>query len=128
MEVQTAWLLYNSHADTALYQQLMDGGRTDGSDRFATADAADGLGEILRCGERMNYRRMGKYNRAIAILNAAKAAFPGNRTVINALAGGYAAAGRSKDAVAIFRAEDLTHASAAELQRRQLDRRWRRTI
>ena len=39
---------------------------------------------------------------------------PGNRAVINALAGGYAAAGMPKEAVAIFRAEDLTHASPAD--------------
>jgi tetratricopeptide (TPR) repeat protein len=113
MEVQTAWLLYNSHADAALYQQLMTvGSRADLSDtqrltlqtiwaNFATRRANEAAAH-------------GDYRRAVAILNAAAKTFPGNRAVINALAGGYAAAGMPKEAVAIFRAEDLTHASAAD--------------
>jgi len=113
IEVQTAWLLYNSHTDAALYQQLMTvGGRQDLTDaQRLTLQTIWVSFAVRRANE---YSARGEYNRAIAILNAARAAFPGNRTVINALAGGYAAAGRAKEAVAIFRAEDLTHATAAD--------------
>jgi tetratricopeptide (TPR) repeat protein len=113
MEVQTAWLLYNSHADAALYQQLMMvGARTDLTDPQRLTLQTIWANFAVRRANEATAR--GDYNRAIAILNAARATFPRNPMVINALAGGYAAAGRPKDAVAIFRAEDLTHASPAD--------------
>ena len=56
----------------------------------------------------------GNYRRAIAILNAAAQSFPGNPTVIKALASGYASAGMPKEAIAIYRAEDFTNAPVAD--------------
>jgi predicted Zn-dependent protease len=113
MEVQTAWLLYNSHADAALYQQLMMvGGRTDLSDTQRLTLQTVWVNFAVRRANEFSAR--GDYNRAVAILKATEKTFPGNRTVINALAGGYAGAGMPKEAVAIFRAEDLTHAEAAD--------------
>jgi tetratricopeptide (TPR) repeat protein len=113
MEVQTAWLLYNSHADAALYQQLMIvGGRPDLTDtQRLTLQTVWVNFAVRRANE---FAARGEYRRAVAILDAAAKTFPGNRAVINALASGYAAAGMPKEAVAIFRTEDLTHASPAD--------------
>jgi len=113
MEVQTAWLLYNAHADAALYQDLMTiGGRADLTDTQRLTLQTIWVNFAVRRADELSKR--GDYRRAVAVLNAAAKTFPGNRTVINALAGGYSAAGMPKEAVAIFRAEDLTHASAAD--------------
>ena len=113
IDIQSAWLLYNSQNDARLYPALMAlGARADLSDdqrrtvqqiwaNFATrrANQAAAAGNI-------------KY--ALAVLNAAAASFPGNPAVIKALASGYAQAGLPKQAVAIFKSQDLTTASAAD--------------
>jgi tetratricopeptide (TPR) repeat protein len=111
IDIQTGWLLYNSHNDAGLYQQLLYLGSrpdlTDGQRRtvqtiwanFAVrrADAA---------------QQAGNPRRALAILNAAAKSFPNNPAVIKALATGYASNGLSKQAVAIYKAQDLQTASA----------------
>jgi predicted Zn-dependent protease len=113
IDIQDAWLLYNSHNDAALYPQLMEiGGRSDLTDQQRmTVQAIWANWAVRRANEAAAH---GNNKMAIAILNAAAKAFPGNPAVIKALASGYATAGMPKEAVAIFRSEDLTHASAAD--------------
>ena len=113
IDIQDAWLLFNGSNDAGLYRQLMLlGGRQDLTDeqrrtvqtiwtswavRRANQDAAAGNGK-----------------RSLAILNAAAKSFPENPGVLRALASGYARNGLPKQAVAIFRSQDMTAASAGD--------------
>lgn len=109
--IQTAWIEYNSGDDRGLYLQLMGlGGRKDLSDEQRMAVQTIWTQWAVRRANSASER--GDYRRAIAILNATARAFPGNTAVTRALATGYAAAGMPKEAVIIFRAQDLTTASA----------------
>lgn len=115
VEIQDAWLLFNTGAERELYQQLMTlGGRTDMTEtqrlqvqaiwanwaqRRASQDAA-----------------AGDFHRALEILTAAAQAFPGNPVVSQALAAGYLQAGRPKDAMAIYTSLDRTNATPGDYQ------------
>jgi tetratricopeptide (TPR) repeat protein len=109
VEVQNAWLLYNGHNDTALYQQLMMlGGRTDLTDLQRRTVQTIWTNYAVR---RANQAAAAGHDKlALDILNATAQAFPGNPEVIKALAGGYARAGMPKQAVAIWKSMDLTTA------------------
>lgn len=109
--IQTAWIEYNGGDDRGLYLQLMAlGGRTDlSNDQRLTVQAIWTQWAVRRANAAS---ARGDYRRAIAILNAAARAFPNNPSVTRALATGYAGAGMPKEAVAIFRAQDLSQASA----------------
>jgi tetratricopeptide (TPR) repeat protein len=110
IQVQDAWLLFNSGNDVGLYNALMQlGSRTDLTDAqrrdvqtiwasWATrrADQAITAGHI----------KLG-----LTILNAAARAFPDNPGVLTALAGGYMSAGETKQAEVIFKAQDMSAAS-----------------
>jgi predicted Zn-dependent protease len=109
--IQTAWIQYNAGDDRGLYLQLMAlGSRKDLSDDQRMTVQTIWTQWAVRRANSASER--GDYRRAIAILNAAARAFPGNPAVTKALATGYAAAGMPKEAVTIFRAQDLTTASA----------------
>ena len=111
VDIQGAWLLYNSHDDAGLYRQLMVlGGRSDLSDADRMTVQTIWANWAVRRANAASAR--GDYRRAIAILNAAAKSFPGNPAVIRALATGYASAGMPREAVSIFRAQDMTHATA----------------
>jgi tetratricopeptide (TPR) repeat protein len=111
--IQNAWLLYNGHDDGGLYRQLMViGGRTDLSDSQRLEVQTIWANWAVRRADAASVR--GNYGRAIAILNAAAKSFPGNPQVIRALASGYANAGMPKEAVALFRAQDLSKAPAGD--------------
>lgn len=113
VQIQQAWMLYNSGADAALYNQLMIlGGRQDMTERQRLTVATIWTDWAVR---RANQNiQAGNYRRAIAILNAA-AQFSGNNpALIKALASGYASAGMAKEAVAIYRAEDLNNAPVTD--------------
>ena len=116
IDIQNAWLLYNTHTpygDAQLYPLLMTvGGREDLTDQQRLTVQTIWANWAVRRANEAAARR--NYKLAIAILNAAAKAFPGNPDVIKALASGYATAGMPKEAVAIFKSEDLTHASAAD--------------
>src|ERR1700678_1233184 len=58
----------------------------------------------------------GNTQRALAILNAAAHSFPDNPTVIKALANGYARAGQPNEAVLIYKAQNMSSASAADYE------------
>ncbi len=113
IDIQNAYLLFNGQNDTGLYRQLMIlGGRQDLTDeQRRTVQTIWSLWAARRANAAA---AVGNNRRALAILNAAARAFPDNPGVLKALASGYARAGMPKQAVLIFKAQDMTSASAAD--------------
>jgi tetratricopeptide (TPR) repeat protein len=113
IDIQNAWLLYNGMNDAGLYRQLLTlGGRTDLTDpQRRTIQTIWANWAVRRANQAA---AAGDPKRALAILNATARAFPDNPGVIKALAGGYARSGQPKEAVAIWKAQDLTSASASD--------------
>jgi tetratricopeptide (TPR) repeat protein len=113
IDIQNAYLLFNGQNDTGLYRQLMIlGGRQDLTDeQRRTVQTIWSLWASRRANAAA---AAGNNKRALAILNAAARAFPDNPGVLKALASGYARAGMPKQAVLIFKAQDMTSASAAD--------------
>jgi tetratricopeptide (TPR) repeat protein len=113
LEIQNAWLLYNGMDDAGLYRQLMSiGGRTDlTTEQRRTAQTIWTNWAVRRANQAA---AVGDSRRALAILNAATRAFPDNSTAIKALALGYSQAGQPHQAVAIYKAQNMASASAAD--------------
>ena len=113
IDIQNAYLLFNGSNDTGLYRQLMIlGGRQDLTDeQRRTVQTIWSLWASRRANAAA---AAGNNKRALAILNAAARAFPDNPGVLKALASGYARAGLPKQAVSIFKAQDMTSASAGD--------------
>jgi tetratricopeptide (TPR) repeat protein len=113
VDIQDAWLLYNSGNETGLYRDLMAlGGRTDLSEEQRHTVQTIWANWAVRRANQAS--AAGDVKRSLAILNAASKAFPDNPGVLKALASGYAHAGYPKEAVAIFKAQDMTHATASD--------------
>lgn len=115
VEIQNAWLLFNTNDDPDLYRQLMAlGDRTDMTDeqrrRVQTIWASWAERRAAQAAA------AGNQHRAIEILSAAARAFPNNPAVSKALAGGYLQAGQAKDAVAIYQSLNLTNATSSDYQ------------
>jgi cellulose synthase operon protein C len=111
--VQTAWLLYNTHSDRALYPALMRlGARRDltVAERETVQDIWANW-SVRRAGEAMDNSDP---QNALEILDAALEAFPDNMTVRKAVAGGYVQVGHAKQAEAIYKTIPLQDASAAD--------------
>ncbi len=115
IDIQNAWLLYNSQNDTGLYRQLMDlGGRPDLSEEQSRTVQAIWTNWAVR---RANQTAAaGNSRRALAILNAAARAFPDNPAVLRTLANGYTQAGEPGKAVLIYKEQNLASASVEEYQ------------
>jgi len=114
IDIQEAWLLFNSHNDPLLLRKLMMlGGRIqDMTDQQAmTVQTIWANWAVRRANQNIEE---GNYKRAIAILNAAAKAFPGNPDVLKALASGYASVGLTKNAVEIFKSQDLSTGTVAD--------------
>ncbi len=113
VDVQDAWLLFNGGNDSGLYRQLMLlGGRPDLNDEQRRTVQTIWTNWAVR---RANQAAAnGNAQRSLAILNAAAKSFPDNPGVLRALASGYARAGLPKQSVAIFKAQDMTAASASD--------------
>lgn len=113
IDIQDAWLLFNGGNDAGLYRQLMLlGGRPDLTDeQRRTVQMIWSNWAVRRANQSA---AAGNLKRSLAILNAAAKAFPDNPGVLRALASGYARAGLPKQAVAIFKAQDMTSASASD--------------
>jgi predicted Zn-dependent protease len=113
IDVQDAWLLFNGGDDTGLYRQLMLlGGRQDLTDEQRRTVQTIWTNWAVR---RANQAAAsGHIKRSLAILNAAARSFPDNPGVLRALAAGYARAGLPKQAVLIFKAQDMTAATASD--------------
>jgi tetratricopeptide (TPR) repeat protein len=113
IDIQDAWLLFNSGNDVGLYRQLMNlGSRTDLTDEQRRTVQTQWAAWAVRRANQV--AAAGDNKRSLAILNAAAHSFPDNPGVIKALAGGYARAGLPKQAVAIFKAQDMTHTTASD--------------
>jgi len=114
-EIQNAWLLFNRMDDTGLYRQLMAlGERSD-----LTPEQRRTVQTIWTnwAARRANQAAAaGNASRALAILNAAARAFPDNPAAYRALANGYAQAGEPQQAVTIYKAQNMTSASAADYE------------
>jgi tetratricopeptide (TPR) repeat protein len=115
LEVQNAWLLYNTGNDRSLYPSLMKlGGRKDLTDtQRRTVQEIWAAWSVRRATAAMEN---GNYRRAVDILDAAFQAFPDNVAVRKAVAGGYARVGRAKEALAIFKTVPLQDASSGDFQ------------
>ena len=113
VDIQDAWLLFNGGNDAGLYRQLMLlGGRQDlTSEQRRTVQTIWTNWAVRRANQAA---AAGNVKRSLAILNAAARSFPDNPGVLKALASGYARAGLPKQAVAIFKAQDMTSASASD--------------
>jgi len=113
--IQSAWLLYNTGNDRALYPALMRlGGRGDLT--LAEREQVQDLWanwSVRRAAAAMDN---GNAQRAIDILDAAAQAFPNNLEVRKAVAGGYASVGRAKEAVALFKTVPMQDASAGDFE------------
>lgn len=113
VEIQNAWLLFNTGDDRDLYGQLM----TLGDRRDMTDDQRRQVQTIWASWAQRRASEaaaQGNPRRGIEILTAAARAFPGNPAVSKALAVGYVQAGQPKDAMAIYQSLDMTNATAAD--------------
>lgn len=115
IEIQDAWLLYNSEDDASLYRQLMVlGGRSDLSPEQSRKVQAIWANWAVR---RANQTAAaGNPKRALAILNAAARAFPDNPAALKTLADGYAHAGEPEKAVVLYKAQKMSPASVEEYE------------
>jgi tetratricopeptide (TPR) repeat protein len=113
IEIQNAWLLYNTKNDRALYPALMRLG--------SRPDLTPAQREVVQTiWANWSVRRAGAAidnndnTRAVEILEAASQAFPDNVQVRKVLAGGYLRTGQSKEALAIYKTVPMQDASAAD--------------
>ncbi len=113
IDIQNAWLLYNAGSEQGLYRQLMVLGDRDdlSAPQRRTVQTIWSNLAVRRANQAAD---RGDNRRAIEILNADAQAFPDNPAVPKLLAAGYARAGAAKQAVAIWKAQDLSSASAAD--------------
>ncbi len=110
VDVQNAWLLFNGMNDQGLYRQLLAlGSRTDLTDAQRRTVQTIWANWAVRRANQL--AAAGNQSKALAILNATARAFPDNPGVTKALAGGYARAGMPREAVLIWKAQNLTSAS-----------------
>jgi tetratricopeptide (TPR) repeat protein len=115
VEIQNAWLLFNTKNDRALYPALMRlGGRQD-----LTATQREAVQTIWA---NWSVRRAsaamdnGNLQRASDILDAASQAFPDNLAVRKAVAGGYVKVGRAKESLALYKTIPMQDATAGDFQ------------
>ena len=115
IDVQNAWLLYNTGDDRALYPALMRlGSRNDLS--VAQREMVENIWanwSVRRAGAAMDN---GNVRRAVDILDAASQAFPDNLTVRKAVAGGYALVGRANESLKLFKSIPLQDATSGDFQ------------
>ena len=115
LDIQNAWLLYNTKNDRALYPWLMRlGGRADlTAAQRETVQTIWANWSVRRAAAALENNDS---QRAVDILEAAARAFPDNMTVRKVLAGGYLRTGQVKEALAIYKSVGMQDASAADFQ------------
>ncbi|MFC5864752.1 cellulose synthase subunit BcsC-related outer membrane protein [Acidicapsa dinghuensis] len=115
VQIQSAYLLYNTKNDSALYPALMQlGARQDLT--VAQRETIQSLWANWSVRRASQAFDNGNTARATDILDAAAQAFPDNLTVRKAVAGGYLQVGKSREALAIFKQIDMQNGSAADFQ------------
>ncbi len=115
IDIQNAWLLYNTQNDRTLYPALMKlGSRADlTAVQRETVQTIWANWSVRRAGTAIDNN---DNERAVEILEAASLAFPDNMQVRKVLAGGYLRTGQAKEALAIYKAVPMQDASAADFQ------------
>jgi tetratricopeptide (TPR) repeat protein len=115
IEVQNAWLLFNTQNDRTLYLALMRlGGRHDLTvAQRETVQDIWASWSVRRAGVAMDN---GNVQRAVDILDAASQAFPDNMTVRKAVAGGYVRVGRAKESLALYKTVPMQDATTGDFQ------------
>jgi tetratricopeptide (TPR) repeat protein len=115
IEIQNAWLLYNTKNDRALYPALMRlGGRQDlTAAQRETVQTIWANWSVRRAGAAIDNN---DNQRAVQILEAASLAFPDNVQVRKVLAGGYLRTGQTKEALAMYKSVGMQDASASDFQ------------
>ena len=115
IEIQMAWILFNTRNDRALYPALMRlGSRNDLT--FAQRETVQDIWaswSVRRAGIAMDN---GNIQRAVDILDAASQAFPDNMNVRKAVAGGYVRVGRARESLALFKTVPMQDATASDFQ------------
>ena len=115
VEIQNAWLLYNTKNDRVLYPTLMSlGARQDLTN--AQRETIQTLWANWSVQRAATAYENGNTARAGDILTAALQAFPDNLTVRKAVAAGYLRIGKSKESLLLFKKIDLQDANAADFQ------------
>jgi len=115
IEIQNAWLLFNTRNDRLLYPALMRlGGRSDmtAAQRETVQDIWANW-SVRRAAAAMDN---GNLQRSVDILEAAAQAFPDNLTVRKAVAGGFVQVGRAKESLALYKTVPLQDATAGDFQ------------
>jgi len=115
VQVQDAWLLFNTQKDRLLYATLL---RLDARSDLTVAqrEAVEdiwGNWSVRRAEAAQDY---GNVQRAGEILDAAAQAFSGNMPVRKLVAGGYLAVGRAKRSLALFKTIPLQDGSVDDMQ------------
>jgi tetratricopeptide (TPR) repeat protein len=115
IEIQNAWLLFNTRNDRLLYPALMRlGSRADLT--VAQRETVEDIWanwSVRRAAAAMDN---GNVQRAVDILDAASQAFPDNLTVRKAVAGGYVQVGRAKESLALYKTIPMQDASMGDFQ------------
>ena len=115
IDIQNAWLLYNTEDDRELYPALMRlGSRSDlTATQRETIQNLWANWSVRRAAAAMDN---GNVRRAVDILDAASQAFPDNLSVRMAVAGGFAQVGRAKESLALYRTVPMQDASSGDFQ------------
>ncbi len=115
IDIQNAWLLYNTLNDRALYSALMRlGSRPDlSATQRETVQTIWANWSVRRAGAALDNN---DNQRAVDILEAAARAFPENTAVRKVLAGGYVRTGQVKEALAMYKSVGMQDASASDFQ------------
>ncbi len=115
IDIQSAYLLYNTFNDKELYNALMRlGARTDLTN--AQRETIQGLWANWSVRRSAAAFDAGNTARALDILTAAIQAFPDNLAVRKAVAGGYLRAGKTKESLELFKSIDFQDAAASDFQ------------
>jgi len=115
VQIQYGWVLLNTGDDRKLYALVS----TLSTSAEMTDEQQTNLNKLWAA---WSIRRAssamaaGDQRRALAILETAARAFPGNSDIYSALAGAYLKAGQPKRAVAIYASFDMSQASLAQYQ------------
>ena len=115
LEVQHAWLLYDTQNDRGLYPLLLRLDlRTDLS--AAQRTELDSLWADFAVRRAFMAFDDGNLARGVIILQAASQQYPGNMNVRKAVAGAYTKIGKAQEAVALFKAIPMDNASPGDMQ------------
>ncbi len=115
IDIQNAWLLFNTRNDRMLYPALMRlGSRTDltVAQRETVQDIWANW-SVRRASIAMDN---GNVTRAVDILDAASQAFPDNVTVRKAVAGGFVQVGRAKESLSLYKTVEFQDATPGDFQ------------